>query len=405
MPKLTSRELDLYQKKSVDLWIGGQSLTFDVSQTLFSSHKVDVGTKHLLKALLDVQLRSGCKVLDLGCGYGPIGLTLKKLHPDTQLQMVDRDALAVAFARHNTELNEVTDVAAYGSLGYDAVVTRDFELIVSNIPGKAGESVIRALLRDARYHLTDAGSVAIVVVSPLEEMVLDVLASPDIEILDHQQFGGHTVFRYRFSAAPPTGQRPSSEARDVYDREAVTFVLDELTFSMETATGLPEFDTLSYGTEFMVKVLLSRELKGQQRLVVFNPGQGHLAVVAWQTLQPEKITLIDRDLLSLRYTRRNLINSGCPEERIVTHHQVGLDGPEASADLILGMLREDEGTEATEYAVVQAARQLAPKGKLFIGAGSTPITRILKSKEVGRHLRTIKRRRSKGNSVAILLRT
>ena len=135
--------LDPYTKKTVDFRYAGTALRFAVAQSLFSSHQVDIGTQHLLRSLVDIDLSHARKILDLGCGYGPLGLALAQVAPDSEIHLVERDALAVAFARHNGALNNIPNVRAYGSLGYDDVTERDFDVVVSNVPGKAGESVIR----------------------------------------------------------------------------------------------------------------------------------------------------------------------------------------------------------------------------------------------------------------------
>ena len=135
-----------HTKKTVDFRYAGTTLQFAVAQSLFSSHQIDIGTQHLLKSLVCIDLSHARKILDLGCGYGPLGLALAQLAPESEIHLVDRDALAAAFARHNGALNNIPNVTAYGSLGYDDVMERGFDVVVSNIPGKAGESVIRDLL-------------------------------------------------------------------------------------------------------------------------------------------------------------------------------------------------------------------------------------------------------------------
>ena len=156
---------DPHYKKTVTLDIGGLSLRFRVSQTLFSSQGIDAGTELLLRALHRTG-RQPQKVLDLGCGYGPIGVALKGLHPNAALHMVDRDALAVRYAAQNALLNGIDDALAYPSIGFDDVGDRDFDLIAANIPGKAGETVIASWLREAPLFLRAQGQVAVVVVSP-----------------------------------------------------------------------------------------------------------------------------------------------------------------------------------------------------------------------------------------------
>lgn len=394
-----------YLKKPVKLDLRNAHLTLDVSQTLFSSHQVDIGTLHLLRTLEDNLPSAPVKILDIGCGYGPIGLSLGRLLPSSDIHLVDRDALALAFARHNATLNHIDGVSVYGSLGYDDVTDHDFDLIVSNIPGKAGDSVIRALLTDAQYYLAPGGRVAIVVVTPLESLVRETLMHPGIKILHHETMAGHAVFHYSFNSPPEPGDAlPTAFDRGVYDRETLDFTLDQVTMAMQTAYGLPEFDTLSFATGLLIKVLQELEIEHVDRAAVFQPGQGHLPLVLWQLFEPRTLHLVDRDLLSLQYAQLNLRDNGCAQEQIRLHHQICLVPELGDIDLVAGILREEEGPEAIEQILLKAASSLISGGHLLIASGSTPITRVLKSKELGRWLRLCMRKRHKGDSVALFVR-
>jgi SAM-dependent methyltransferase len=404
--KVMERTLfDAYVKKSVPLALRETRLTFIVSQSLFSSHQIDIGTMHLLKTLESRLPRSAGKILDLGCGYGPIGLALGRLLPGSQVHLVDRDALALEFTRHNAALNEISDVSIYGSLGYDSVEDRDFDLIVSNIPGKAGDEVIRSLLNDARHYLAPGGTVAIVVVSPLEPLVLETLTHPDIEIVLHETLSAHTIFLYRFAPLTDKSDSPVDRAgRGLYDRDALAFDTADSMITMQTAHGLPEFDMLSFETTLLVKGLEEVELEHVNQAVVFHPGQGYVPVLVWQLLEPRVLHVVDRDLLALHYTKLNLLKKGCSESWIRTHHQVPLVPERGEIDLVAGVLREVEGPEAIEQTLMQTALSLAPEGQLLIAGGSTPLTRVLKSKGLAGHLRLLKRKRHKGNSMALFQR-
>jgi 16S rRNA (guanine1207-N2)-methyltransferase len=396
---------DAYFKKVIDFQCGGKTLQFRVSQDLFSSHRVDVGTEFLLKTLVDVLPGDFLKVLDLGCGYGPIGLTLKKLDETRRVHLVDRDALAVAYARQNAALNQIADVEIYGSLGYDDVTATDFDLIVSNIPGKAGESVIAYLLRDACHFLRPGGRVAIVVVSALEAMVRDILKDPGIAIVLQEARSGHTVSHYRFLEGACGGPRPDKSAveRGIYHREDISVTFHDRTFPMQTARGLPEFDMLDYRSELLLEGLLSLRRPATGRAVVFNPGQGYAPVVLWKQFNPGAIVLVDRDLLSLRYAGQNLALNACPDARIQLRHQTGLlTGDDGVADLIVGTLREDEGPEGCALTIRQAAGQLAPDGTILVVAGSTAVTRLVDIIRTEKLLRIEKRKRNKGNSLLVL---
>jgi len=396
---------DVCFKKIVTLQHDGQALQFRVAQDLFSSHEVDVGTRRLLRTLAERDANAFRKILDLGCGYGPIGLTLKQLSADRIVHMVDRDALAVEYSRQNAELNALSGLQIYGSLGYDDVPAADFDLIISNIPGKAGDAVIAHFLREAFYYLRPRGLAAVVVVTPLESTVAEILDDPDIHVLLRRAWSGHTVFHYQFSGDATETARPGETAleRGVYHREKMGVSCRKLSFPMQTAHGLPEFDTLSYRSELLLEGLMGTQGPAVGRAVVFNPGQGHVPVAVWRLMRPGHIALVDRDLLSLRYSRDNLILNECRADRVTLSHQVGLvardHGP---ADLIVGVLREDEGQEGVALTMRQAAEQLSREGTILVAGSSTAVTRLERLVRAEKLLRIKKRKRHRGNSLLVL---
>ena len=398
---------DVYFHKIVTFRAWKHSLQFRISQELFSSHDIDTGTKFLLRTIVEANYANFQRILDVGCGYGPLGITLKNLHKDSIVHMFDRDALAVEYSRQNAELNGLSGVEIYGSLGYDDVKRTDFDLIVANIPGKAGESVIAYLLREARHFLAPGGLVAIVVVSPLEALVAGILDNtPGAEIVLKRTRSGHAVFHYRFTVEP-TSPRPdrSTLERGVYLRKNVTMRLENLEYQMQTAYGLPEFDSLSYGSEMLQKALKDVRTKEINRAVVFNPGQGHISVALWKLIRPEKVILVDRDLLALQYSRLNLTLNNCPPERVSTSHQVGIGfDTEDKTDLFIGVLREEEGKEATFLTLDQATRKLSTNGMIIVAAGSTAITRLADYVESQGLLRIKTRERWRGYSLLVLER-
>jgi 16S rRNA G1207 methylase RsmC len=317
--------------------------------------------------------------------------------------MADRDALAVDYALQNAELNSFTGVEACGSLGYDGITKRDYDLIVSNIPGKAGEPVITYLLREAQFYLKPGGLAAVVVVTPLETLAAKILAeTPGVEVILKRDRPGHTVFHYRFTgAAAPVPEKTSFE-RGIYHRQEVRIKYDKLTYPMQTAYGLPEFDSLSYDTEILLESLKGFTNKAFRRAAVFNPGQGHVPVILWRYFRPQAITLADRDLLALEYSRYNLLQHGCTAEQISLSHRPGpLMEIDSACDLIAGVLPE-ENKEALQLTLERAAGFLNAKGLLVISGTSTAITRLETYVATRKDLSAKGRERWRGYSVLVM---
>ena len=412
----------LASEKELTLNYHRQTLRFRVSQELFSSYQIDAGTRLLLKTVSDLaDSHDVRKVLDLGCGYGPLGLALAQLQPDRLVHLVDRDALAVEFTRANARLNELNNTKAYGSLGYDDV-DNGFDLLLSNIPGKAGRLAIASFLLDARHILQPQGIAAVVVVPPLAAPVAEILDRPDVELLLREEGAEHVVFHYRFlgrqnrRGLDPYATRESQHQTSpvfggsafeggVYDRGHMDVAYRGLKFSMQTVRGLPEFDKISHQTELLLSAL--RKMRDNKKEVghalIFNTGQGHVPVALWKKLAPQKMTLVDRDLLSLRAAQRNLLANGCPREQFCLAHHAGLLQEDSQpADLILGVLRDSEGPAANYALLQQAAAVLAPQGELVVAAASTTITRLDKTIKREKLFIVKQRKRNRAKRLLIL---
>jgi 16S rRNA (guanine1207-N2)-methyltransferase len=397
---------DIYYKKLIDLKYRDKLLHFLVSQDLFSSFQIDVGTRYLLRTLDKAGIHCFQKILDLGCGYGPLGLALKSDNNAAVVHMVDRDALAVEFARQNAELNGFGDMQVYGSLGYDGVDEEDFDIIIANIPGKAGETVIASFIRDARYFLRPVGLVAIVVVNAIASMVEQILDGlTDIDIILHQSRSGHTVYHYRFTGESGGTDNTYIKAidREVYQRNEASFQYNDLTWKMCTAHGLPEFDSLHYRTRLLLDGLREFGRENPRGAAIFDSGQGHVPVFLWHTFQPDHITLIDRDLLSLRYSQRNLGLNGCPEKRTTLLHRVGFTaGSGEKYDLIAGVLREEEGPGAVFETVKAAAGCLDPEGMLLVSGSTTAISRLMEKIKTETNAAVVGRKKRRGNCLLVI---
>ena len=141
-------------------------LTLHSTWGIFSPREIDEGTELLLKY---IEIGEDADCLDLGCGYGPIGLTLAKLAPQGQTTLVDKDFVAVQYAQKNIQLNNIPNAEALLSNGFDQIRERRFDIVVSNIPAKVGNEMLSLFLHDAYHQLKPGGRFYIVTINGLRE--------------------------------------------------------------------------------------------------------------------------------------------------------------------------------------------------------------------------------------------
>lgn len=145
-------------KFSVDL--RDQHMVFYTDHGVFSKGKIDAGTIYLLTCL---QVETDAKILDIGCGYGPVGLTLAKESIDRQLVMVDVNERAVHLSKKNSQENQLNHVRILTSDLFDLVRDYDFDHIISNPPIRAGKKVVYQLFEKSFDHLVNGGSLWVVI--------------------------------------------------------------------------------------------------------------------------------------------------------------------------------------------------------------------------------------------------
>ena len=136
---------------------------------LFSPRAIDDGTMLLMK-YLSVNDDDVC--LDLGCGYGPIGLALAKHCLKGHVHMIDKDFVAVELTNLNAKLNNLTNVNAYLSDAFNEVPDDiKFDQIISNIPAKVGREQLSIVLYDALDSLKPGGKITIVSINGLKDFI------------------------------------------------------------------------------------------------------------------------------------------------------------------------------------------------------------------------------------------
>jgi 16S rRNA (guanine1207-N2)-methyltransferase len=137
----------------------GELLTFVVDRGVFASHGLDPGTSLLIENLA---VGSYDRVLDLGCGWGPVGVAAARSARDGHVVLTEVNRRAARLARDNLERNEVHNAEVRVGPLFEPVAEERFDVIATNPPYRAGRPLVLDLIAGAPQHLTPAGRLLIV---------------------------------------------------------------------------------------------------------------------------------------------------------------------------------------------------------------------------------------------------
>jgi len=187
--------MDSYFKKQIEYLFEGKKLVFNVAETLFSTFDIDHGTDILIRS---IDTKDPKTILDIGCGYGPIGITMAKKYPGTEVTMIDRDLLAVRYSKINIDANKISNAQVLGSVGLEAITDKKFDLIISNVPAKIGdEAISQEFILEPFKYLNPNGEIWVVVVNALNRLIPRVEIAPNIKMKEVRNRNGHTVYKVR----------------------------------------------------------------------------------------------------------------------------------------------------------------------------------------------------------------
>ncbi len=145
--------------RNIEVNIGGKSFEFTTADGLFSPKSADIGT---LAMLSFVSFNSDDRVLDLGCGYGIVGIYVASLIGADRVVMVDILDDAVEAARYNAKLNGFPEMNVIKSDGYENISERNFTYILSNPPYHTDFSVAKRFIEEGYVHLVYGGKLVMV---------------------------------------------------------------------------------------------------------------------------------------------------------------------------------------------------------------------------------------------------
>lgn len=142
--------LDESATRLLALHVGEHSLEFTTGDGVFSKSALDAGSALLIETFLEqARALEGGRILDLGCGWGPVGCFLAAHRTDSAIGMCDINMRAVELARLNATQNKLTNTGAWCGDGASAGKSAGFDFILCNPPVRAGNTVIARMFEES----------------------------------------------------------------------------------------------------------------------------------------------------------------------------------------------------------------------------------------------------------------
>ncbi|MDH5754191.1 MAG: methyltransferase [Candidatus Bathyarchaeota archaeon] len=142
----------------------GRPFEFLTASGVFSKRRVDLGTRLLIESMV---LPEKGYILDVGCGYGAVGIAAAVFNPNLRIIMVDVNERAVWLVKQNIEINNVSNAEVRRGHLYEPVKDLTFSCVLSNPPVSAGMETVKAIVTEAPKHMTDKALFQIVVRSKI----------------------------------------------------------------------------------------------------------------------------------------------------------------------------------------------------------------------------------------------
>ena len=141
-------------------YLRGRAFEFLTASGVFSKRRIDLGTRLLIESM--ILPPKGC-VLDVGCGYGAVGIAAAVFHPRLRVVLVDVNSRAVWLAKQNVEKNDAANAEVRRGRFYEPVKELVLDCILSNPPVSAGMETVRTIILNASRHMSRGGLFQMVV--------------------------------------------------------------------------------------------------------------------------------------------------------------------------------------------------------------------------------------------------
>lgn len=143
-----------HDRRDIEGNLLGKNYTFTTDAGVFSKTRIDRGSELLVEAM---KFDPDAKVLEIGCGYGPMGIAAADMAYNGQVTMVDINQRAVDLTKENLRRNSINNAQAFVSNGFENVEDQDYDVILMNPPIRAGKKVIYPLVEETVKHLKKGG--------------------------------------------------------------------------------------------------------------------------------------------------------------------------------------------------------------------------------------------------------
>ncbi|CAH2716657.1 Ribosomal RNA small subunit methyltransferase C [Neobacillus rhizosphaerae] len=134
---------------------------FKTDNGVFSKREVDFGSRLLIESFIMPEVQGF--VLDVGCGYGPIGLSIAKDNRERTVHMVDVNDRAIELAKENAQFNRIENIVIYESDRLLNVKESNFAAILTNPPIRAGKKTVHEIFEQSFEHLVPHGELWVVI--------------------------------------------------------------------------------------------------------------------------------------------------------------------------------------------------------------------------------------------------
>jgi SAM-dependent methyltransferase len=363
---------------------------------LFSSADIDSGTRLLLKVFsraLDGYAAAGkplpCRVLDAGCGAGTIGICAAKaigeMGGGAFVRAQDRDELARQITSHNAAKNGISESAleAFTEPLLAGTDTGRWDLILSNIPAKAGASILKDFARRSTGLLNPQGRGIMVVVHTLADFFRQEIAAAGACLEQEEAGTEHVVFVY--GKKPKTDNAAGGDCGDplqhplkigpdfvanypFYHRNTVDCEIEDIPLHLETIHGAAGFDQPGGAVQAAAKLICRLGLEklrlSDSPLLIHESGQGFFPCFLLEFIKREcSLPHLSRQVSQLVLSGRNILALEA------ARHNYGEAGLIPTVDLRLGANSLREATHHSgRYSFIAAFPELLPQSSLPKGA-------------------------------------